>query len=88
MIPTEDLELGQFRLLEVDNKIVVPVNTHIRFICTSSDVIHSFTVPSLGIKIDAIPGRLNAVSTFIKREGTYYGYLVGHNHSEPMVINH
>jgi len=73
MIPTEDLEYGQFRLLEVDNKIVVPVDTHIRLICTSSDVLHSFAVPSLGIKIDAVPGRLNAVSTFIEREGTYYG---------------
>ena len=73
MIPTEDLEYGQFRLLEVDNKIVIPVDTHIRFICTSSDVLHSFAVPSLGIKIDAVPGRLNAVSTFIEREGTYYG---------------
>ena len=73
MIPTEDLESGQFRLLEVDNRVVLPVNTHIRFICTSSDVVHSFAVPSLGIKIDAVPGRLNAVSAFIEREGTYYG---------------
>jgi cytochrome c oxidase subunit 2 len=73
LIPTEDLESGQFRLLEVDNKIVIPVDTHIRFICTSSDVLHSFAVPSLGIKIDAVPGRLNAISTFIEREGTYYG---------------
>nr|YP_203327.1 cytochrome c oxidase subunit 2 [Zancudomyces culisetae]Q3T4C0.1 RecName: Full=Cytochrome c oxidase subunit 2; AltName: Full=Cytochrome c oxidase polypeptide II [Zancudomyces culisetae]AAW49494.1 cytochrome c oxidase subunit 2 [Zancudomyces culisetae] len=73
MIPTDDLEPGQFRLLEVDNRIVLPIHTHIRFICTSSDVIHSFAVPSLGLKIDALPGRLNGISTYVEREGTFYG---------------
>ncbi|PVZ96506.1 hypothetical protein BB558_007593 [Smittium angustum] len=73
MIPTEDLIPGQFRLLEVDNRIILPIHTHIRFISTSADVIHSFAVPSLGIKIDALPGRLNAVSTYVEREGVFYG---------------
>lgn len=56
MIPESDLELGQFRCLSVDNNLIVPVNTHIRFIITSTDVIHDFAVPSLGLKIDATPG--------------------------------
>ena len=62
MIPESDLELGQFRLLDVDNKVIVPVDTHIRLIVTGADVIHSWAVPSLGIKIDAVPGRLNQTS--------------------------
>jgi len=73
MIPESDLELGQFRLLDVDNKMVVPVNTHIRLIVTSNDVIHSFAVPSLGIKLDCTPGRLNQTSFLIDRPGTFYG---------------
>lgn len=73
MIPESDLELGQFRLLDVDNKVVVPVDTHIRFIVTGTDVIHDFAVPALGLKIDAVPGRLNQTSVIIKRVGTYYG---------------
>ena len=56
MLPDSDLELGQFRLLDVDNKVIVPVDTHIRLIVTGADVIHSWAVPSLGIKIDAVPG--------------------------------
>jgi heme/copper-type cytochrome/quinol oxidase subunit 2 len=56
MVPESDLELGQLRLLDVDNRVVVPVDTHIRFIVTGQDVIHDFAVPSLGVKIDAIPG--------------------------------
>ena len=73
MVPTEDLELGQLRLLEVDNRVVLPVQTHIRAIVTAADVLHSWAIPSLGIKIDAVPGRLNAVSFLIKRPGVYYG---------------
>lgn len=73
MIPTSDLEPGQLRLLEVDNRIIVPVNTHIRVITTGGDVIHSWAIPSLGIKMDSIPGRLNQTSMFIQREGVYYG---------------
>ena len=73
MIPDSDLELGQFRLLEVDNKVVVPTDTHIRLIVTGADVIHSFAVPSLGFKIDAVPGRLNQTSILAERTGTFYG---------------
>nr|QUQ05883.1 cytochrome c oxidase subunit 2 [Neoconidiobolus thromboides] len=73
MVPTADLELGRLRLLEVDNRVIVPVDTHVRVIVTSTDVIHSLAVPSLGVKIDAIPGRLNQSSFLIKREGVYYG---------------
>jgi heme/copper-type cytochrome/quinol oxidase subunit 2 len=63
------LEQGQLRLLEVDNRLVLPVQSHIRLLTSSADVIHSFAVPSLGIKLDAIPGRLNQVTLFIKRQG-------------------
>ena len=83
MLPEEDLELGQLRLLEVDNHMVVPINTHIRLIVTAADVLHSFGVPSLGLKTDAVPGRLNQSSIFIKREGLYYGQC-----SESCGVNH
>lgn len=73
MIPDSDLELGQFRILDVDNKVVIPVDTHIRLIVTGSDVIHSFAVPSFGVKIDAVPGRLNQSSILAERTGTFYG---------------
>lgn len=73
MIPESDLELGQFRLLDVDNRIVLPVDTHVRFIVTGTDVIHDFAVPSLGLKIDAVPGRLNQTSVIVIRAGTFYG---------------
>jgi cytochrome c oxidase subunit 2 len=56
MIPESDLTDGQFRLLDVDNKVVIPVDTHIRLIVTASDVLHSFALPSFGVKIDAVPG--------------------------------
>ena len=73
MIPESDLELGQFRLLDVDNKLIIPVDCHIRLIVTGSDVLHSFAVPSLGLKLDAVPGRLNQVSFLAERPGTFYG---------------
>jgi len=73
MVPESDLELGQFRLLDFDNRVVIPVDTHVRFIVTGQDVIHDFAVPSLGLKIDAVPGRLNQTSVLIQREGVYYG---------------
>ena len=73
MVPDSDLELGQFRLLDVDNRVVLPVDTHVRFIVTGSDVIHDFAVPALGLKIDACPGRLNQVSVVLEREGVFYG---------------
>jgi len=90
MIPEDELELGQLRLLEVDNRVVVPAKTHLRMIITSADVLHSWAVPSLGVKCDAVPGRLNQVSIFIKREGVYYGQcseLCGTNHAfMPIVV--
>lgn len=73
MIPEEDLEDGGLRMLEVDNRVILPELTHIRFIITAADVIHSWTVPALGIKCDAYPGRLNQVSVLINREGVFYG---------------
>jgi cytochrome c oxidase subunit II len=90
IVPDSDLEEGGLRMLEVDNRVILPELTHIRFIITSGDVIHSFAVPSLGIKSDAYPGRLNQVSVFINREGVYYGQcseICGILHSSmPIVI--
>lgn len=83
VIPDDMLEPGALRLLDTDTSIVVPVDTHIRFVVTANDVIHSFTIPSLGMKIDATPGRLNQVSALIQRTGVYYGQcseLCGVNH--------
>lgn len=90
IVPDSDLEEGGLRLLEVDNRVIVPELTHIRFVVTSGDVIHSFACPSLGIKTDAYPGRLNQVSVFINREGVFYGQcseICGILHSSmPIVI--
>jgi cytochrome c oxidase subunit 2 len=83
MLPITDLNSGELRLLEVDNYLVLPINIHVRFLVTSQDVLHSFAIPSFGIKVDAVPGRLNQLSTFINREGIYYGQcseLCGANH--------
>ncbi len=83
MIPEDDLEVGQLRLLEVDNRVVLPVQTHIRLLITGRDVIHNWAIPSLGVKCDGLPGRLNQTSVFIEREGLYYGQcseLCGTNH--------
>jgi cytochrome c oxidase subunit 2 len=89
-VPDSDLEVGALRMLEVDNRVIVPELTHIRFALTSGDVIHSFACPSLGIKCDAYPGRLNQVITYITREGVYYGQcseICGILHSSmPIVI--
>ncbi len=90
MIPTSDLTLGAFRLLEVDNRVVLPIKTHIRLLVTAADVIHNWCVPSFGIKVDATPGRLSQASMFIKREGVYYGQcseICGVNHGfMPIVV--
>ena len=83
MVAEEDLEPGQLRLLEVDRKLWLPTLTHIRILVTAADVLHSWAVPSFGVKMDCIPGRLNKVSLFIKREGVFYGQcseLCGVNH--------
>jgi cytochrome c oxidase subunit 1 len=90
MITEDDLVTGALRLLEVDNRVVLPVNTSIRLLITSSDVLHSWAVPSLGVKMDACPGRLNQVSLYINRLGIFYGQcseLCGINHAfMPIVV--
>ena len=90
MVPTNDLKKGAFRLLEVDHRVVLPTNTHIRVLVTAADVLHSWCIPSFGIKVDACPGRLTQASLFIKREGVYYGQcseICGINHAfMPIVI--
>ena len=73
MVPDEDLDFGQLRLLTVDVPLFMPVDVHVRLLVGSMDVIHSFAVPSFGVKNDAIPGRLNQVFVFIKRAGIFYG---------------
>ncbi|KEG03039.1 cytochrome c oxidase subunit 2, putative [Plasmodium vinckei vinckei] len=73
MVTDEDLQPGMLRQLEVDKRLTLPTRTHISFLITATDVIHSWSIPSLGIKADAIPGRLHKVTTFILREGVYYG---------------
>lgn len=72
-----------FRVLDVDNRVVLPILSKIRLIVSSDDVIHSWAMPSLAIKIDAVPGRLNLINTLIKRSGVYYGQcseICGANH--------
>ena len=90
LVPESDLEEGALRMLEVDNRVILPELTHVRFIVTAADVIHSFACPSLGIKCDAYPGRLNQVSVLVNREGTFYGQcseICGILHSSmPIVI--
>jgi cytochrome c oxidase subunit 2 len=73
IIPESDLEVGQLRLLEVDNRVIIPELTHTRFVVSGADVIHSYACPALGIKCDAYPGRLNQSSVYLNREGTFYG---------------
>jgi cytochrome c oxidase subunit 2 len=90
MVDENDLNVGDLRLLEVDNEAVLPVNTHVRVILTAADVLHSWAIPSLGVKTDAVPGRLNQIPVFIKREGVFYGQcseLCGVNHGfMPIVL--
>lgn len=86
MIPEDEIDAskGEKRLLSTDNKVVLPVDTDIAIQVTGADVIHSFAVPSLGIKIDAVPGRLNETWVRINKPGTYYGQcseLCGKDHS-------
>ena len=69
----DDILPGELRLLEVDNRVLLPIHTPIRLLVTAEDVIHSFAVPSFGVKIDAIPGRLNHTPLYILRPGVYYG---------------
>jgi cytochrome c oxidase subunit 2 len=83
MINDVDLIQGEPRLLTVDNPLFIPVETNVRLLVTSKDVIHAFAVPSLGLKVDAVPGRLNQLSVYINRPGIFYGQcseLCGVNH--------
>lgn len=73
LVPESDLENGALRMLDVDERVIIPEVTHARFIVSSGDVIHSYACPSLGIKADAYPGRLNQASSLINRLGTFYG---------------
>nr|YP_007316821.1 cytochrome c oxidase subunit II [Sooglossus thomasseti]AEC33191.1 cytochrome c oxidase subunit II [Sooglossus thomasseti]AGN71553.1 cytochrome c oxidase subunit II [Sooglossus thomasseti] len=90
MVPTKDLLPGQLRLLEVDNRVLTPIGTTIRTLVTAEDVLHSWAIPSLGVKTDAIPGRLSQTSFMISQPGIYYGQcseICGANHSfMPIVI--
>nr|AWK49441.1 cytochrome c oxidase subunit II [Penaeus sp. 1 SPS-2018] len=90
MIPSNELSEDGFRLLDVDNRTVLPMNTQIRVLISAADVIHSWTVPALGVKADAIPGRLNQVSFLMNRPGLFYGQcseICGANHSfMPIVV--
>lgn len=84
ILQSDDLAPGQYRLLEVDNRVVLPINIEIRVLVTAADVIHSWTVPSLGVKIDAIPGRLNQLGFTISKPGILFGQcseICGANHS-------
>jgi len=88
--PFNEISLEGFRLLDVDNRVILPINNQIRILVTATDVLHSWTVPSLGVKVDANPGRLNQTNFYINRPGLYYGQcseICGANHSFiPIVI--
>uniref|UniRef100_A0A0U1VLJ5 Cytochrome c oxidase subunit 2 n=1 Tax=Papilio slateri TaxID=866285 RepID=A0A0U1VLJ5_9NEOP len=84
MIQYDKSTPNNFRLLDVDNRIILPMNNQIRIMVTAADVIHSWTIPSLGVKIDANPGRLNQTNLFINRPGIFFGQcseICGANHS-------
>nr|YP_009019956.1 cytochrome c oxidase subunit II [Gymnodiptychus pachycheilus]AHJ91400.1 cytochrome c oxidase subunit II [Gymnodiptychus pachycheilus]AHN91478.1 cytochrome c oxidase subunit II [Gymnodiptychus pachycheilus]AKH03279.1 cytochrome c oxidase subunit 2 [Gymnodiptychus pachycheilus]ANK78744.1 cytochrome oxidase subunit 2 [Gymnodiptychus pachycheilus]ANK78757.1 cytochrome oxidase subunit 2 [Gymnodiptychus pachycheilus] len=90
MVATQDLTPGQFRLLEADHRMVIPMESPIRILVSAEDVLHSWTVPSLGVKMDAVPGRLNQTAFIASRLGVFYGQcseICGANHSfMPIVV--
>nr|YP_007317442.1 cytochrome c oxidase subunit II [Halicryptus spinulosus]CBK55555.1 cytochrome oxidase subunit-II [Halicryptus spinulosus] len=90
MLPLDELSEGMYRLLDVDHRLVLPVENKIRVLVTAADVLHAWAVPSFGVKVDAVPGRLNQVSFFSSRPGVFYGQcseICGANHSfMPIVI--
>nr|AAO83383.1 cytochrome oxidase subunit II [Caecilius quercus] len=90
MIPSTEIEMNSFRLLEVNNRLVIPFNTQTRILVTAADVLHSWAVPSLGIKVDANPGRINQTSFMLKYPGLFFGQcseICGSVHSfMPIVI--
>nr|YP_002213640.1 cytochrome c oxidase subunit II [Atelura formicaria]ABS88978.1 cytochrome c oxidase subunit II [Atelura formicaria] len=90
MMPTADLDKSGFRLLDVDNRTIMPLMAQSRILVTAADVLHSWTVPALGVKVDAVPGRLNQISFMLLRPGLLFGQcseICGANHSfMPIVI--
>lgn len=90
IIPQNEISIDTFRLLDVDNRIILPINNQIRVLVSATDVLHSWAVPSLGVKIDASPGRLNQTNFFLNRPGLFFGQcseICGANHSfMPIVI--
>jgi len=90
IIPQNELEINIFRLLDVDNRTIIPYHVHIRILISSADVLHAWTVPSLGVKADAMPGRLNQVKFIRSRPGIFFGQcseICGANHRFiPIVI--
>jgi cytochrome c oxidase subunit 2 len=86
MLTDESLKkssIGFFRNLETNKRVILPTNTHLRLLITAVDVLHSWTIPSFGVKVDACPGRLNQTSLFIKRFGVFFGQC-----SEICGVNH
>ena len=85
IVPVDELnEQMPFRLIEVDNRLLLPGHTNIRVLVTATDVIHSWAVPRLGLKVDAVPGRLNQLTIIVTEPGVYYGFcseICGANHS-------
>nr|APD14942.1 cytochrome c oxidase subunit II [Tridactylus sp. NS-2016] len=90
MKPSNELNMNEFRLLDVDNRLILPLNSQVRMLTTAADVLHSWTIPSLGVKADASPGRLNQINFIMNRPGLFYGQcseICGSNHSfMPIVI--
>nr|AIT96945.1 cytochrome c oxidase subunit II [Togoperla sp. KW-2014] len=90
MMPYTEMDNNGFRLLDVDNRAILPMNTQIRVLVTAADVLHSWTVPALGVKVDGTPGRLNQTSFLLSRPGVFFGQcseICGANHSfMPIVL--
>nr|WNH22131.1 cytochrome c oxidase subunit II [Citharichthys macrops] len=90
MVPTQDLTPGQFRLLETDHRMIVPAESPVRVLVSAEDVLHSWALPALGVKVDAVPGRLNQTTFIVTRPGVFYGQcseICGANHSfMPIVV--
>lgn len=90
IIPSAELENNIFRLLDVDNRTIIPINSQVRTLITAADVLHSWTIPRIGVKADAIPGRLNQINFYCTRPGLFFGQcseICGANHSFiPIVV--
>lgn len=83
IIPSNEIKINNFRLIDVDNRTVIPINSQIRTLITAADVLHSWTIPRIGVKADATPGRLNQVNFYSNRPGLFFGQcseICGANH--------